>query len=267
GKIVQELEAFFRGAGWNVVKVLWGREWDELLAKDEDGELVRIMNETLDGDFQTYKAESGGFIRDHFFGKSPATKELVADMTDDEIWELKRGAHDYHKVYAAYKAATEHEGQPTVVLAQGVKGYGLGSHFEARNATHQMKKLTLEDLKAFRDHLRIPISDEELESDLYGAPYYHPGKDSPEVKYLLERRKELGGFVPDRPHEQQEIALPTDAAYKSAKKGSGKQMAATTMAFVRILKDLLREKEFGHRIVPIVPDEARTFGMDSFFPT
>ncbi|VEH43398.1 pyruvate dehydrogenase (acetyl-transferring), homodimeric type [Kocuria rosea] len=267
GKIVQELEAFFRGAGWNVVKVLWGREWDELLAKDEDGELVRIMNETLDGDFQTYKAESGGFIRDHFFGKSPATKELVADMTDDEIWELKRGAHDYHKVYAAYKAATEHEGQPTVVLAQGVKGYGLGSHFEARNATHQMKKLTLEDLKAFRDHLRIPISDEELESDLYGAPYYHPGKDSPEVKYLLERRKELGGFVPDRPHEQQEIVLPTDAAYKSAKKGSGKQMAATTMAFVRILKDLLREKEFGHRIVPIVPDEARTFGMDSFFPT
>ncbi|MFI7494388.1 pyruvate dehydrogenase (acetyl-transferring), homodimeric type, partial [Kocuria sp. M4R2S49] len=267
GKIVQELEAFFRGAGWNVVKVLWGREWDQLLAKDEDGELVRIMNETLDGDFQTYKAESGGFIRDHFFGKSPATKELVADMSDDEIWELKRGAHDYQKVYAAYKAATEHEGQPTVVLAQGVKGYGLGSHFEARNATHQMKKLTMEDLKAFRDHLRIPISDEELESDLYGAPYYHPGKDSPEIKYLLERRKELGGFVPDRPHDQHEIAMPSDDAYRSAKKGSGKQMAATTMAFVRVLKDLLREKEFGHRIVPIVPDEARTFGMDSFFPT
>ncbi|MFI7495974.1 pyruvate dehydrogenase (acetyl-transferring), homodimeric type, partial [Kocuria sp. M4R2S49] len=267
GKIVQELEAFFRGAGWNVVKVLWGREWDQLLAKDEDGELVRIMNETLDGDFQTYKAESGGFIRDHFFGKSPATKELVADMSDDEIWELKRGAHDYQKVYAAYKAATEHEGQPTVVLAQGVKGYGLGSHFEARNATHQMKKLTMEDLKTFRDHLRIPISDEELESDLYGAPYYHPGKDSPEIKYLLERRKELGGFVPDRPHDQHEIALPAEDAYRSAKKGSGKQMAATTMAFVRVLRDLMRDKEFGHRIVPIVPDEARTFGMDSFFPT
>ncbi|MEX5272288.1 pyruvate dehydrogenase (acetyl-transferring), homodimeric type, partial [Kocuria sp. CPCC 205290] len=193
GKIVQELEAFFRGAGWNVVKVLWGREWDQLLAKDDDGELVRIMNETLDGDFQTYKAESGGFIRDHFFGKSPATKELVADMSDDEIWELKRGAHDYHKVYAAYKSAMEHKGQPTVVLAQGVKGYGLGSHFEARNATHQMKKLTLEDLKAFRDHLRIPVSDEQIEDDLYNAPYYHPGKDSPEIKYLLERRKELGG--------------------------------------------------------------------------
>ncbi|PLC12573.1 alpha-ketoglutarate dehydrogenase [Kocuria flava] len=267
GKIVQELEAFFRGAGWNVIKVLWGREWDQLLARDEDGELVRIMNETLDGDYQTYKAESGGFIRDHFFGRSPRTKELVADMTDDEIWELKRGAHDYHKVYAAYRAAVAHEGQPTVILAQGVKGYGLGSHFEARNATHQMKKLTLEDLKNFRDHLRIPVTDEQIEDDLYNAPYYHPGPDSPEIKYLLERRKELGGFLPDRPHAQRGIALPGAAAYASAKKGSGKQMAATTMAFVRILKDLLRDKEFGHRIVPIVPDEARTFGMDSFFPT
>ena len=267
GKIIQELEAFFRGAGWNVIKVVWGREWDKLLAKDQDGELVRIMNETVDGDYQTFKAESGGFVRDHFFGKSPKTKEMVADMTDDEIWELKRGAHDYYKVYAAYKAATEHKGQPTVILAQGIKGYGLGTHFEARNATHQMKKLTLEDLKTFRDHLRIPVSDEQLESDLYGAPYYHPGKDSPEIKYLLERRQELGGFVPDRPHEQKAITLPTDAAFKSAKKGSGKQMAATTMAFVRILRDLMREKDFGHRIVPIIPDEARTFGMDSFFPT
>ncbi|PZP19757.1 MAG: pyruvate dehydrogenase (acetyl-transferring), homodimeric type, partial [Kocuria rhizophila] len=174
---------------------------------------------------------------------------------------------DYHKVYAAYKAATEHKGQPTVILAQAVKGYGLGTHFEGRNATHQMKKLTLDDLKIFRDHLRIPISDEELEKDLYNAPYYHPGEDSPEIKYLLERRKELGGFVPDRPHEQKDIALPSDKAYASGKKGSGKQMAATTMAFVRILKDLMREKEFGHRIVPIVPDESRTFGMDSFFPT
>ena len=267
GKIIQELEAFFRGAGWNVIKVVWGREWDQLLAKDRDGELVRIMNETVDGDYQTFKAESGGFVRDHFFGRSPQTKEMVADMSDDEIWELKRGAHDYHKVYAAYKAATEHKGQPTVVLAQGIKGYGLGTHFEARNATHQMKKLTLEDLKTFRDHLRIPVTDEQIDNDLYNAPYYHPGKDSPEIKYLLERRKELGGFVPDRPHRQQEIVLPSDAAYRSAKKGSGKQMAATTMAFVRILKDLLREKDFGHRIVPIIPDEARTFGMDSFFPT
>ncbi|MDN5700817.1 MAG: pyruvate dehydrogenase (acetyl-transferring), homodimeric type, partial [Kocuria sp.] len=190
-----------------------------------------------------------------------------AEMSDDEIWKLKRGAHDYHKVYAAYKAATEHKGQPTVILAQAVKGYGLGTHFEGRNATHQMKKLTLDDLKVFRDHLRIPISDEELEKDLYNAPYYHPGEDSPEIKYLLERRKKLGGFVPDRPHEQKDIVLPSDKAYASGKKGSGKQLAATTMAFVRILKDLMREKEFGHRIVPIVPDESRTFGMDSFFPT
>ncbi|PZP22475.1 MAG: pyruvate dehydrogenase (acetyl-transferring), homodimeric type, partial [Kocuria rhizophila] len=267
GKIIQELEAFFRGAGWNVIKVVWGREWDDLLEKDKTGDLVRIMNETLDGDYQTYKAENGGFVRDHFFGKSPETKELVAEMSDDEIWKLKRGAHDYHKVYAAYKAATEHKGQPTVILAQAVKGYGLGTHFEGRNATHQMKKLTLDDLKVFRDHLRIPISDEELEKDLYNAPYYHPGEDSPEIKYLLERRKKLGGFVPDRPHEQKDIVLPSDKAYASGKKGSGKQLAATTMAFVRILKDLMREKEFGHRIVPIVPDESRTFGMDSFFPT
>ena len=267
GKIIQELEAFFRGAGWNVIKVVWGREWDELLAKDTTGDLVRIMNETLDGDYQTFKAESGGFVREHFFGKSAATKELVAGYSDEKIWNLKRGAHDYNKVYAAYRAATEHTGQPTVILAQGIKGYGLGAHFEGRNATHQMKKLTLDDLKTFRDHLRIPISDEELEKDLYGAPYYHPGEDSEEIKYLLARREELGGFVPDRPHAQQEIALPSDKAFASGKKGSGKQAAATTMAFVRILKDLMREKDFGHRIVPIVPDESRTFGMDAFFPT
>ncbi|WP_068170119.1 pyruvate dehydrogenase (acetyl-transferring), homodimeric type [Rothia sp. ND6WE1A] len=267
GKIIQELEAFFRGAGWNVIKVIWGREWDTLLEKDKSGELVRIMNETLDGDYQTYKAEDGGFIREHFFGKSPETKELVADMTDDEIWALKRGAHDYHKVYAAYKAALETKGQPTVILAQGIKGYGLGTHFEGRNATHQMKKLTMEDLKAFRDHLRIPFSDEELEKDLYNPPYYHPGMDAPEIKYMMERREQLGGFLPQRRQVQKEIELPGEKAYKGAKKGSGKQMAATTMAFVRLMKDLMREKEFGKRIVPIVPDEARTFGMDSLFPT
>ncbi|GGH58531.1 pyruvate dehydrogenase (acetyl-transferring), homodimeric type [Rothia aerolata] len=267
GKIVQELEAFFRGAGWNVIKVLWGREWDSLLEKDKSGDLVRIMNETLDGDYQTYKAEDGGFIREHFFGRSPATKELVADMTDDEIWSLKRGAHDYHKVYAAYKAALEHKGQPTVILAQGIKGYGLGSHFEARNATHQMKKLTMDDLKTFRDSLRIPISDEELEKDLYNPPYYHPGFDAPEMKYVLERRAKLGGFLPARKNTQPEITLPTEKAFKASKKGSGKQMAASTMAFVRLMKDLMREKDFGERVVPIVPDEARTFGMDSFFPT
>ncbi|WP_167752213.1 pyruvate dehydrogenase (acetyl-transferring), homodimeric type [Rothia nasimurium] len=267
GKIVQELEAFFRGAGWNVIKVLWGREWDSLLEKDKSGKLVRIMNETRDGDYQTYKAESGGFIREHFFGQTPETKELVADMTDDEIWAMKRGAHDYHKVYSAFKAAVEHKGQPTVVLAQSVKGYGLGASFEARNATHQMKKLSMEDLKQFRDHLRIPISDEELEKDLYNPPYYHPGKDSEEYKYLMARREELGGFVPSRKNIQPKITLPSDKAYKGALKGTGKQMAATTMTFVRLLKDLMREKDFGHRIVPIIPDEARTFGMDSYFPT
>ncbi len=267
GKIIQELEAFFRGAGWHVIKVIWGREWDALLEKDEDGELVKIMNETLDGDYQTYKAENGGFIREHFFGRSPKTKEMVADMSDDEIWSLKRGAHDYRKVYAAYKQALETKGRPTVILAQGIKGYGLGTHFEGRNATHQMKKLTLEDLKVFRDRLRIPVSDEELEKDLYGAPYYHPGPDAPEIKYMLERRRELGGFIPMRDGHQRPISLPPEKAYAGAKKGSGKQMAATTMAFVRLLKDLMRDKEFGKRIVPIIPDEARTFGMDSFFPT
>ncbi len=267
GKIMQELEAFFRGAGWNVIKVVWGREWDDLLARDTSGDLVKIMNETADGDYQTYKAESGGFVRDHFFGKTPATKDLVADMTDAKVWGLKRGGHDYRKVYAAYKAATEFKGKPTVILAKTVKGYGLGAHFEGRNATHQMKKLTLQDLKDFRDHLRIPISDEQIEGDPYNPPYYHPGADSPEIQYLHERRKALGGYLPERRSKHTDLALPGDKTYEVAKRGSGKQQAATTMAFVRLLKDLMRDKEFGKRIVPIIPDEARTFGMDSFFPT
>ncbi|MGJ9371557.1 pyruvate dehydrogenase (acetyl-transferring), homodimeric type [Nesterenkonia sp. CF4.4] len=267
GKIVQELEAFFRGAGWNVIKVLWGREWDELLDQDDDGELVRVMNETLDGDYQTYKAESGAFVREHFFGRSAKTKELVSDMSDDDIWNLKRGGHDYKKVYSAYKAATEFSGKPTVILAQTVKGYGLGPSFEGRNATHQMKKLTVDDLKRFRDTLRIPISDEELDADPYNVPYYHPGKDSDEVKYTLERRAHLGGAVPERRTAGEGLTLPEAKTYAQAKKGSGKQKAATTMALVRLLKDLMRDKNIGHRIVPIIPDEARTFGMDSFFPT
>lgn len=267
GKIMQELEAFFRGAGWNVIKVVWGREWDSLLEKDNDGALVDIMNTTVDGDYQTYKAESGGFVREHFFGQSPQTKEMVADITDEDIWNLKRGGHDYRKVYAAYKAAVEFKGKPTVILAHTVKGYGLGTHFEGRNATHQMKKLTLQDLKDFRDHLRIPITDEQLEANPYHPPYYHPGMDTPEIKYLMERRLALGGFVPERRHKHTELTLPGDKAYEVANRGSGKQMAATTMAFVRLLKDLMRDKEFGKRVVPIIPDEARTFGMDSFFPT
>ncbi|WP_425565554.1 transketolase-like TK C-terminal-containing protein, partial [Paenarthrobacter ilicis] len=267
GKIMQELEAFFRGAGWNVIKVVWGREWDSLLEKDTDGALVKIMNETPDGDYQTYKAESGGFVREHFFGKNPATKDMVADLDDEQIWGLKRGGHDYRKVYAAYKAATEFKGKPTVILAKTVKGYGLGPHFEGRNATHQMKKLTMEDLKAFRDHLRIPISDDQLDADLYRPPYYHPGMDAPEIKYLMERRAELGGFVPERRRTHTEVTLPEAKSYDVAKRGSGKQQAATTMAFVRLLKDLMRDKNFGARFVPVVPDESRTFGMDAFFPT
>ncbi|WP_024818014.1 pyruvate dehydrogenase (acetyl-transferring), homodimeric type [Arthrobacter sp. 31Y] len=267
GKIMQELEAFFRGAGWNVIKVVWGREWDTLLENDADGALVKIMNETPDGDYQTYKAESGGFVREHFFGKSPQTKDMVADLDDEQIWGLKRGGHDYRKVYAAYKAATEFKGKPTVILAKTVKGYGLGPHFEGRNATHQMKKLTMEDLKAFRDHLRIPISDDQLDADLYRPPYYHPGMDAPEIKYLMDRRAELGGFVPERRRNHTPVTLPEAKSYEVAKRGSGKQQAATTMAFVRLLKDLMRDKNFGARFVPVVPDESRTFGMDAFFPT
>ncbi|OFE18722.1 pyruvate dehydrogenase (acetyl-transferring), homodimeric type [Humibacillus sp. DSM 29435] len=269
GKIVQELEGFFRGAGWNVVKVLWGREWDTLLEKDAGRDLVRVMNETVDGDYQTYKGESGAYIREHFFGRTDATAKLVEDLTDDQIWNLKRGGHDYNKVYAAYHAATAGNttGRPTVVLAKTVKGYGLGANFEARNATHQMKKLTAADLKAFRDLLHIPISDEQIDADPYNVPYYKPADDSPEIQYLQERRRVLGGYVPSRRTTGTEVTVPDVSAFATSRKGSGKQMAATTMAFVRVLRDLMRDKGVGHRVVPIIPDEARTFGMDSFFPT
>jgi pyruvate dehydrogenase E1 component len=267
GKIVQELEAFFRGAGWNVIKVIWGREWDALLHADRDGALVNLMNTTPDGDYQTYKANDGAFVREHFFGRDPRTKELVAPLTDQDIWNLKRGGHDYRKVYAAYQAATEHHGQPTVILAKTIKGYGLGPHFEARNATHQMKKMTLDDLKLFRDTLRIPIADTDLERDPYLPPYYHPGPDAPEIQYLLERRRQLGGFVPERRGKAKALVLPGDQVYDVIKRGSGKQEVATTMAFVRLVRDLAKDPEIGPRLVPIIPDEARTFGMDSMFPT
>ncbi|MEH6804567.1 MAG: pyruvate dehydrogenase (acetyl-transferring), homodimeric type [Rhodococcus erythropolis] len=267
GKIIQELESFFRGAGWNVIKVVWGREWDSLLHKDRDGALVNLMNTTPDGDFQTYKANDGSYVRDHFFGRDPRTKELVKDLSDDEIWNLKRGGHDYRKVHAAYAAAMSHKGQPTVILAHTIKGYTLGKHFEGRNATHQMKKLTLDDLKTFRDLQHIPISDEELEKDPYMPPYYHPGPDAPEIQYMLDRRSKLGGFVPERRVDVKPLPQPGDDTYKTLRKGSGKQEVATTMALVRVMKELLRDKEIGHRIVPIIPDEARTFGMDSWFPS
>lgn len=267
GKIIQELESFFRGAGWNVIKVVWGREWDALLHADRDGALVNLMNTTPDGDYQTYKANDGGYVRDHFFGRDPRTKALVDPMTDREIWNLKRGGHDYRKVYAAYHAAMEHKGQPTVILAKTIKGYTLGKHFEGRNATHQMKKLALQDLKDFRDSQRIPISDEQLEDNPYLPPYYHPGPEAPEIRYMLDRRRALGGFLPERRTKTKVLPLPGRDAYKALKKGSGKQEVATTMATVRTFKELLRDKEIGKRIVPIIPDEARTFGMDSWFPS
>lgn len=266
-KIIQELESFFRGAGWNVIKVVWGREWDELLEKDTEGALVQVMNTTPDGDFQTFKANDGAYVREYFFNKDPRTAKLVEDMTDEEIWHLRRGGHDYRKIYAAYKRALETTDQPTVILAHTIKGYGLGHNFEGRNATHQMKKLTLEDLKLFRDKQGIPISDEDLEKDPYLPPYYNPGADSPEIEYMVNRRKELGGFLPGRREKYTPLKTPDMDVLRLALKGSGKQEVATTMALVRIFKDLMRDDEIKKRLVPIIPDEARTFGMDSWFPT
>nr|WP_242624548.1 pyruvate dehydrogenase (acetyl-transferring), homodimeric type [Micromonospora kangleipakensis] len=267
GKVMQELEAFFRGAGWNVIKVVWGREWDPLLAADTDGALVNLMNTTPDGDYQTYKAESGAYVREHFFGRDPRTRKMVEHLSDDEIWNLKRGGHDYRKLYAAYKAAMEHTGQPTVILAKTIKGWTLGSHFEARNATHQMKKLTLEDLKLFRDRLYLDIPDKQLEENPYLPPYYNPGEKSDEIQYLKERRQQLGGYLPSRRTTGKRLQIPGTERFSDVKRGSGKQKVATTMAFVRLLKDVMKDKEFGKRWVPIIPDEARTFGMDSLFPT
>ncbi len=267
GKIIQELEAQFRGAGWNVIKVIWGREWDVLLNADKDRALVNLMNQTLDGDYQTFKANDGAYVREHFFGRDPRTKALVENMTDDEIWELKRGGHDYRKIYAAYSAARAHTGQPTVILAHTVKGYGLGSGFAGRNSTHQMKKLKNEELKALRDSLHIPITDEQIDAEPYLPPYYNPGPEDPTVQYMLERRRALGGFVPERREKYEPLSLPGDKTYELLAKGSGQQEVATTMALVRLFKDLVKDKEIGKRIVPIIPDEARTFGLDSIFPS
>ena len=267
GKIIQELESFFRGAGWNVIKVIWGREWDELLQNDPDGALVNLMNVTPDGDYQTYKAESGAYVRENFFGRDPRTLEMVKDYTDDDVWNLKRGGHDYQKVYSAFKAAMDHKGKPTVILAKTVKGYGLGTSFEGRNATHQMKKLTLDGLKMFRDTMRIPITDAQLEADPYRPPFYHPGENDEAIQYLHERRRALGGYVPERRSKYTQLSLPEAKDFEVTKRDSGKQLVATTMVFARLLKDLFKSKDFGHRIVPIIPDEARTFGMDAYFPT
>ncbi|MQY11320.1 Pyruvate dehydrogenase E1 component [Streptomyces sp. RB5] len=265
GKIIQELESVFRGAGWNVIKLIWDRTWDPLLAQDRDGVLVNKLNTTPDGQFQTYATESGAYIREKFFGDDQRLRAMVEGMTDDQLLHLGRGGHDHRKVYAAFKAAQEHKGQPTVVLAQTIKGWTLGPNFEGRNATHQMKKLTVEDLKRFRDRLHLPIADKDLESG--APPYYHPGRDSEEIQYMHDRRLSLDGYVPTRVVRAKPLDLPEDKTYAAVKKGSGQQEIATTMAFVRLLKDLMRDKGIGQRFVPIAPDEYRTFGMDSFFPS
>lgn len=265
GKIIQELESLFRGAGWNVIKVVWGRGWDPLLEQDNDGALVNLMNQTLDGDYQTFKGESGGFIREHFFGRDPRTLALVQDMSDDDIWRLQRGGHDYRKLFAAYSAALAHKGKPTVILAKTIKGWTLGSHFESRNATHQMKSLTEDDIKLFRDRLYLDIPDSQLDPVL--PPYIKPDPKSDEMEYLRERRAALGGHLPKRTFVTKELELPGADAYKIARKGSGNQEVATTMAFVRLIKELIKDKNIGPRLVPIIPDEARTFGLDALFPT
>jgi len=265
GKIIQELESTFIGAGWNVIKVVWGREWDPLLAQDREGALVNLMNTTLDGDYQTYKAESGQYVRDNFFGRDPRTAAMVASWYNDQVWGLKRGGHDYRKLFAAYTAAMEPNGKPTVILAKTVKGWTLGSTFEGRNSTHQMKKMSLEDIVTFRDRLGIPIPDSQL--DKYTPAYYKPADNSEEAKYMAERRAALGGTIPRRRAKSKPLPMPADSVYDSVKRGSGHQEIATTMAFVRMLKDLVKDPGLGSRIVPIIPDEARTFGMDSLFPT
>jgi len=265
GKIIQELESTFIGAGWNVIKVVWGREWDPLLAQDREGALVNLMNTTLDGDYQTYKAESGQYVRDNFFGRDPRTAAMVASWSNDQVWGLKRGGHDYRKLFAAYTAAMQANGKPTVILAKTVKGWTLGSTFEGRNSTHQMKKMSFEDIVTFRDRLGIPIPDSQL--DKYTPAYYKPADDSEEAKYMAERRAALGGSIPRRRAKSKPLPMPADSVYESVKRGSGHQEIATTMAFVRMLKDLVKDPGLGSRIVPIIPDEARTFGMDSLFPT
>ncbi|KHL12009.1 pyruvate dehydrogenase E1 component [Mumia flava] len=265
GKVIQELESYFRGAGWNVIKVIWGREWDDLLARDVDGVLVNQMNRTPDGQFQTYSIEEGSYTRQHFFGADPRLLKMVDHLSDDQIARLPRGGHDYRKVYGAFKAATEHTGQPTVILAQTIKGWTIDA-LEGRNATHQMKKLTKNDLKVFRDRLHLPISDAAIDdNDL--PPFYHPGADSDEIQYMKERRRQLGGSIPRRRVAPTSVELPGDKAYEELRGGSGNQPIATTMAFVRLLRNLMRDKSIGKRVVPIAPDEFRTFGMDSMFPT
>ena len=260
GKIIQELEATFRGAGWHVIKVIWASEWDDLLARDTDGVLLTKMNETLDGDYQRLSVADGAYIREHFFGPDPRLGALVAHLPDDALAKLRRGGHDYRKVYAAYAAAVAHTGAPVVILAKTVKGWTLGPGIEGRNVTHQAKKLTQDEMKIFRDRLELPIPDDQLTD----APYFHPGPDSPEIAYMLERRRLLGGLVPRRLVGSAPLPAATDAAYAELFAGADRP-ASTTMAFSRLVRNLVRDPGIGRRIVPIIPDEARTFGMDPLF--
>ncbi len=261
GKIVQELEASFRGAGWNVIKVLWGSYWDPLLAMDKDGLLQQRMMEVVDGDLQNYKSKDGAYVREHFFGKYPELKAMVAKMSDDDIWRLNRGGHDPHKVYAAYQAASQHTGQPTVILAQTVKGYGMGAAGEAQNRTHSQKKLGGDEMIYVRDRFNIPLNDK----DAAAAKYYKPANDSAEMKYLHARRKELGGYLPSRNQVAAPLEIPELSAFDTLLKGSGEKEMSTTMGYVRLLTLLCRDKKVGKHVVPIVPDEARTFGMEGMF--
>jgi pyruvate dehydrogenase E1 component len=263
GKVIQELESDFRGAGWNVIKVIWGSYWDPLLARDRDGILQRVMEETVDGEYQNYKANDGAFVRKHFFGKHPKLLEMVSRMTDEDIWRLNRGGHDPHKIYAAYAAAAKHRGQPTVILAKTIKGYGLGKQGQAKNPTHQLKKVDTATIREMRDRLRIPIPDEKLQE----LPFYIPPADSPEMKYLHARRTALGGFLPQRRRKADSVPkVPPLTAFEQLLKGSGEgREISTTMAFVRALTALVRDREIGKVVVPIVPDEARTFGMEGMF--
>jgi len=262
GKIIQELEGIFRGFGWNVIKVIWGRTWDALLAKDQLGLLQRVMMETVDGEYQNCRARDGAYVREHFFGKFPELRAMVADLSDEDIWRLERGGHDAKKVYAAYKLAVEHIGQPTVILAKTIKGYGMGSAGEGQNITHQQKKMTHEQLLLFRDRFKLAISDEEIEN----LSFHHPGKESPEIAYLQEKRRNLGGYLPARRIRcEQTVTIPALEAFTKLLQDSGAREISTTMVFVEILRQLLKDKILGYRIVPIVPDESRTFGMEGLF--
>ncbi|MFZ9779484.1 MAG: pyruvate dehydrogenase (acetyl-transferring), homodimeric type, partial [Ilumatobacteraceae bacterium] len=268
GNVIQELEAVFRGAGWNVIKVVWGSKWDELLARDVSGALLNKMNTTVDGEFQRYTVEDGNYIRENFFGPDPRLREMVSHLTDAELQALPRGGHDYRKVYAAFKAASDNlgSGRPTAILCKTVKGWTLGPEIEGRNATHQIKKMNVEQLRVLRDrlHLNDEITDAMLEGDV--APYYRPAEDSVEYQYLVERRRALGGFVPKRvTTARRPLSLPSDDAFREFDTGSNNQAVSTTMGFTRLLRNLARDKSFGERVVPIIPDEARTFGMDSLF--